>query len=77
MKYTAQAIAELAENSLELAKTKLAELPIYCGHEPTFAGLHGWVYEQTIQFCLLEELSEYGLKPDVEEQARLRRSGQG
>lgn len=71
MRYTARTVAELAETSLELAKAKLAELPICCGHQPGFSGLNGWVYEQTIQFCLLEELSEHGLRPEVEEQARL------
>jgi len=68
MKYDAKKISEMTETNLRLAKMRLAELPICCGREPSIAGLHGWVFEQTLQFCIREELAEHGLSPDVEEQ---------
>ena len=67
MKYDAEKIQQLSQENLKLAKDRLSQLPIWCGHRPDFGGLHGWVYEQTIQFCLKEELAEYALKPNIEE----------
>jgi len=71
MKYTPEMIVEITERNLRLARRKLAELPIHCGRVPAISGLHGWVYEQTIQFCLLKELAALRVKPEVDEQIKL------
>jgi hypothetical protein len=71
MKYDANKIFELTEANLKLAKARLAELPICCGREPSIAGLHGWIFEQTLQFCIRGELAECGLYPDAEEQVAI------
>lgn len=71
MKYAADTIAELARQSLKLAKERLSGVPVHCGREPRIPGLHGWVFEQTVQFCLLEELAVRGIIPEVEEQSKL------
>ena len=53
------------------AKAKLSEIDVYCGNEPTFAGLAGWVFEQTVQHCLARELQAQGLVTGIEEQTSL------
>ena len=59
-------IRELYERNLALAKAKLTELPVHCGHVPNFGGLNGWVFEQTIQYCLQKEIEAEGIKPTSE-----------
>jgi len=36
-----------------------------------FKGLNGWVYEQTIRYCLCEELKKFGKAPNIKEQEQL------
>lgn len=71
MKFSGLSVLDLVEKNLRIARKKLAELPVYCGNEPTFGDLHGWVFEQTVQWCLLHELATFGLKPEIEEQVKL------
>lgn len=71
MKFSGPGVLDLVERNLRIARKRLTELPVYCGNEPTFGELHGWVFEQTVQWCLLRELAALGLKPKVEEQVKL------
>ena len=64
-------IWELYERNLEEAKNKLAELEVFSGFAPQFTGLGGWVFEQTIQFCLKEELKSLGISATFQEQISL------
>ena len=61
----------LFESNLQRAKGKLAELPVYCGIQPRFSGLSGWVFEQTIQHCIQRELKARRMSPNVREQVSL------
>lgn len=54
-----------------LPSAKLAEIPIFRGNEPDFAGLRGWVFEQTIQYCLRRELKARKVKVEIGEQEKL------
>jgi hypothetical protein len=49
----------------------LRSLPVAEGRVPDLKGLSGWVYEQTIRYCLCQELVEIGLTPVVKEQVPL------
>jgi hypothetical protein len=71
MKYDADTIRHLSEKNLDDARTKLKDIQVCCGRQPEIPGLHGWVFEQTIQYCLLQELSEEGLVPETKEQVPL------
>ena len=68
-KYTKEEILELYNEQLEVAKSKLKELKIYCGDEIKLKSLNGWVFEQVVQFCLTEELKALGIEnPEPEGQ---------
>ncbi len=69
--FNAQKVRKLYDQNLSLAKVKLAELNVYCGRTPNFGGLSGWVFEQTIQYCLRKELNGKGVKPEIAEQVSL------
>jgi len=70
-RFDENAILTLFESSLKQAKANLADLKVYCGKEPGFAGLSGWVFEQTIQHCLRQELEAHGAAPTITEQVSL------
>ena len=65
------AIWALFYSNLKQAKAYLATLKVYCGKEPVFAGLSGWVFEQTIQHCIWGELENKGAKLTIAEQVSL------
>jgi hypothetical protein len=65
-------IDELYEASLKAATHGLQQIPVYCGNEPSFPGLKGWVYEQTIQYCIKKELDAKKVKAEVSEQVKLK-----
>jgi hypothetical protein len=69
--FNAKRINDLADGKLALARKRLAGLPVCCGHAPNIAGLHGWVFEQTIQHCLRKELEAKGHSPTFREQVRM------
>ena len=55
--FTTNSVTALFENSLAQAKGALAKLKVSSRKSsPNFAGLNGWVFEQTIQHCLAKEL---------------------
>ncbi len=71
MKYDEGMIEELYRQNLEHSRQLLASLSVAEGREPNIRGLSGWVYEQTIQYCLREELQLRGLSPKIDEQVSI------
>jgi hypothetical protein len=71
MKYNEDAIDRLYEENLTEARRLLSTLRVVEGRRPSIGGLNGWVYEQTIRYCLLEELMERGQCPTIKEQVSL------
>ena len=62
VKYSEKQILKLYQNQLVESNNLLKKLKIFCGtKEPLIQGLHGWIFEQVIQYCLREELDEIGL----------------
>jgi hypothetical protein len=59
------------EDNLEEAKTKLKSLSWYNGQEIKATGLNGWVFEETIQYCLKEEFLKLGKLYKIETQIKL------
>lgn len=71
MKYDENEVDKLYQENLSAAQNLLASLPVAEGRQPTTKGLNGWVYEQTIRYCLYEELKGLGLTPTIKEQVPL------
>ncbi|MFZ1933539.1 MAG: hypothetical protein WCB27_21825 [Thermoguttaceae bacterium] len=69
--YDEDGIRTVFQRNLESAKSNLAELEVFCGRKADFGGLSGWVFEQTIQYCLQKELDARGLSHDMKEQQPL------
>jgi len=72
MKYDEMEIDKLYLENLARAGDLLASLSVAEGRKPTTKGLNGWLYEQTIRYCLREELKGLGTAPAMEEQVPLR-----
>lgn len=71
MRYNEAAIDKSYYENLTEARQRLSSLPVVSGRKPNIGGLNGWVYEQTIRYCLSEELKELGLYPNIKEQESL------
>jgi hypothetical protein len=71
MKYDEQEVERIYQENLSRACALLASLPVAGDRKPTTKGLNGRVYEQTVRYCLCEELKELALAPAVDEQVRL------
>src|ERR1035438_5487906 len=71
MSFTETAIVALYEESLAEAEGRLASLAVAEGRRPSARGLNGWVFEQTIRYCLSQDLSAVGLHPPMQEQVPL------
>jgi hypothetical protein len=71
MKYNENTVEKLYQENLDKARQLLASLPVAEGRKPTVTGLNGWVYEQTIRYCLCQELMVLGLSTLVKEQVPL------
>ena len=71
MKYDERKIEDLYQEILKEAGRLLASLPVAEGREPNLTGLNGWIYEQTIHYCLCQELIALGLSPMIKEQVSL------
>ena len=56
MLYDYSKVEKLFQTSLREAKELLKTLRVHSGREPNFSGLSGWIFEQTIQHCIREEL---------------------
>lgn len=66
-----KAIPGKYESNLKIAKAALASLEFCCSEEPSFQGLSGWVFEQTVQDCLRKQLNALGIRAEIQEQATL------
>lgn len=62
---------ELYKQCLEQAREKLREIDVFCDNDPTFGGLSGWVFEQTIQHCVQKELQARGIQIQIKQQVSL------
>lgn len=71
MKYTGSDIDVVYAQNLRIAEAQLSSLPVARGRRPSFQGLNGWVFEQTIQACLADELELLGVGVEMREQAKL------
>jgi hypothetical protein len=71
MKYDENEIEKIYQENLTSARDLLATLPIAEGRHPVIKGLNGWVFEQTIRYCLCQQLKEFGITPNIEEQVKL------
>jgi hypothetical protein len=67
-KFTSDRIWRTYERNLSLAGRRLKGIPVYCGGEPKFRGLSGWVFEQAIQHCIQRELRALGVRAAISEQ---------
>jgi hypothetical protein len=67
--YDETRIWKLYEKKRKQAATLLSSL--FGGHVPNLGTLHGWVFEQTIQYCLRKELHAGGIAADIREQIPL------
>ena len=66
--FNASTIWTLFDASLKRAKLNLSKLKVFCGRKPNFAGLSGWVFEQTIQHCIKKELKVKRFAVEIAEQ---------
>lgn len=71
MRYDEAEIERLYQDNLSSARQLLASLQVAEGRNPTTKGLNGWIYEQTIRYCLCQELKEMKKAPTIEEQVTL------
>ena len=60
-RFNGQDIERIYEENLALAIISLQTMPVARGRKPSFQGLNGWIYEQTIRSCLEDELELLGL----------------
>ncbi|MEW6034738.1 MAG: hypothetical protein AB1603_07795 [Chloroflexota bacterium] len=72
MKYDEGQIEKLYQENLSGARYLLASLPVAEGRKPTAKELSGWVYEQTIRYCLSQESEALGIPLIITEQVPLR-----
>ena len=68
MKYDCHEIERLYQENLSTAERMLAGLPVAEGWKPNIKGLNGWVYEQTVCYCLSQELKALGVLPIIAQQ---------
>lgn len=66
--YSSKKIKDKYDYNLIQAQNKLKELEIFCGEEPKFLGLNGWVFEKTIQSCIREEFRNQNIIANFTEQ---------
>ncbi len=70
-RYDNERVSELHERSLEDASKALRNMEVFCGNDCRIGGLSGWVFEQTVQYCLQRELRDRDLHPQMAEQYSL------
>ena len=69
--YTETDIMRLYQHNLCIAIANLCKVEVFCGTPPTLAAVNGWVFEQTVQHCLVDELANQNLHTTVMEQVRI------
>lgn len=70
--YKSSEIWETYERCLKQARNKLGEIEVFCDKDPTFGGLNGWVFEQTIQYFIQKELQAKGIEIEIKQQVSLK-----
>ncbi len=70
--YNEYQVYKLYLSSLKSATRMLKQIRVFCGNEPNFSGLDGWVFEQTIQYCIKKELKARKVKAEIAEQVKLK-----
>lgn len=70
--FNGQDIERIYDKSLSHAIASLQANPVARGRKPSFQGLNGWIYEQTIRSCLEDELQAVGLSLPIKDQQALR-----
>ena len=71
MDFTEVAVASLYKKALAEAEAKLSTLNVAEGRRPNAGGLNGWVFEQTVRYCLAQELRKRGRRAPMQEQVPL------
>jgi hypothetical protein len=71
MDFTEDAVVSLYQKALAEAEEKLSSLDVAEGRRPNAGGLNGWVFEQTVRYCLARELRARGHPPQMREQVPL------
>lgn len=71
MKYSEKEIEDIFNKNVNLATQALSNIPVAKGKEPSLRGLNGWVFEQTIQSCLVDELALLGKNYQISEQFKI------
>jgi hypothetical protein len=66
-----KSVKQLFMSALKDAEERLLSLKVCCCDKPSFHGLSGWVFEQTIQHCLRKELKAMGIETEIKEQVSL------
>lgn len=64
-------VRRLFDSSLEAAKLKLRTLEVCSSDDPAFRGLTGWVFEQTVVYCLRKEIEAESRRPEIRQQVSL------
>ncbi len=68
-------IGELFNSNLSEAKELLSSLDIFCGNDINIKGLNGWVFEQTVQYCIRKELELLKIQAKYSEQEKIHKRG--
>ena len=71
LEYNEHTVEKLCQDNLLAAYQLLASLTVAEGRKPTTKGLNGWVFEQTVRYCLAQELTILELSPILKEQVPL------
>ncbi len=71
MEYDESRIEEIYQANLRSGLGMLSTLQVSQGRKPAVTGLSGWIYEQTIRFCLADELHLLGHDPVMLDQVKL------
>ena len=69
--YNEATISELYQRNVARAEASLRKLEVFCCEGCKLGELSGWVFEQTIRYCLQKELAAQGLPSNAGEQHSL------
>ncbi len=69
--YNEATISEIYRKNLARAEASLRKLEVFCCEDCKLGELSGWVFEQTVRYCLQKEFAAQGLQPNTEEQRSL------
>lgn len=73
--HTQKEVRNLYNRSLASAQTYLGRLKVCSRNEPSFAGLTGWVFEQTIEYCIRREVRAKRYRITIGDQVKIGHRG--